>query len=242
MRYELTHDFYLQVQHPTEGVFAEIEGYFTNTLCGRSPKTHVQSLTWHQMAQFTNSLSEQEGLETCYDCSGVTINANCQTASSFVMDGIYMCEGYRLPTHAELEYAQRAGTDKQFWTPHGGADLLSYQLTGNNVLLDDGIGTYLKDYADCLYNSQSPRLPNGFGILDINGYLYDMTHDNAGCEYPNGYTNPVCDDPTELEHIHIGGYGQLRPYQIVNGLYDYANPNCLNYNYSFRVARTIIED
>ena len=69
-----------------------------------------------------------------------------------------------------------------------------------------------------------------------------MTHDNAGCDYPNGYTNPVCDDPTELEHIHIGGEGNLRPYQIVNGIYDSVNPLCVSYNYSFRVARTIIED
>ena len=84
-------------------------------------------LSWHQMARFTNALSEQEGLESCYDCQNAILDVICQTASAFATDGIHTCEGYRLPTHAELEYAQRAGTDKHFWTPNGGGDLLGSQ-------------------------------------------------------------------------------------------------------------------
>ena len=38
-----------------------------------------------------------------------------------------------------------------------------------------------------------------------------MAHDSAGCSYPNGYTNPVCDDPASEAHIQVGGYyGDLR--------------------------------
>ena len=171
----------------------------------------------------------------------MTLNAYCETAADLHTDGIHTCEGYRLPTHAELEYAQRAGTDKDFWTPHGGADLLSYQLNQYNVLLDDGVGTYLSDYVYCDNNEVSPRFVNGFGIKDINGLYFDMAHDSAGCDYPNGYSNPVCDDPTQLEHVHVGGYRHHKPYQVVNGIYGTASPTCSSYDYSFRVARTIVE-
>ena len=241
-RYEITYDFYMQVQNLTRLDFVEVEGYNPPSLCGKTGYTYVWSLSWHQMARFTNTLSEREGLESCYDCENLTLNAVCETASEFATDGIHTCEGYRLPTHAELEYTQRAGTDKDFWTPHGGADLLSYQLSGVNVLLDDGVGTYLRDYVYCYRNEVSSRLPNGFGILDINGLNYDMAHDSAGCDYPNGYTNPICDDPTQEEHVHVGGYYDQRPYQVVNGIYGTANPTCSNYYYSFRVARTIVEE
>ena len=69
-----------------------------------------------------------------------------------------------------------------------------------------------------------------------------MAHDSAGCDYPNGFTNPICDDPAQEEHVHVGGYYRQRPYQVTNGTHGTANPTCSDYYYSFRVARTIIEE
>ena len=86
------------------------------------------------------------------------------------------------------------------------------------------IGVYLKDYVYCLNNESSERLPNGFGIRDINGYLYDMAHDSAGCSYPNGYTNPICDDSTSEAHIQVGGYHNDWPNGVINGEYSEVNP------------------
>jgi hypothetical protein len=240
-RYELTYDFFLQVDAMQRLAFVEVEGYNPPSLCSKSSYYNARNLSWHQMARFTNSLSDREGFEQCYDCENLTLNAYCETASEFVAGGIHSCEGYRLPTHAELEYAQRAGTDKDFWTPYGGADLLSYQVSGSNVLLDDGVGTYLKDYVWCYNNETSPRLPNGFGITNINGHYYDVAHDSAGCDYPNGFTNPICDDSTQMEHVYVGGHRTQRPYQVINGIYATATPSCGSSAYTFRVARTILE-
>ena len=246
-RYELTYDFLIQTRNVSGDVLYKIEGYYYHSVCqtGGYNAGITRRMSWHQMAKMTNTLSEQEGFETCYDCESVAINAYCQTKTEFVTDGIHTCEGYRLPTHAEYEYAQRSGSNKDFWTPYGGADLLSFQTTGA-VLLDDGENTPLQDYVSCRNNTgSSDRLPNGFGVYDINGYYKDYAHDTAGCDvFPDDYSstiNPVCELSDESAHIFVGGYYQDYPYQVVNGMYSSGEPDCSTVYSSFRMARTLFE-
>ena len=113
---------------------------------------------------------------------------------------------------------------------------------GYDIILDDGVGTPLKNYAYCLRNSLDEREPNGYGIYDINGWHHDMAHDNAGCDFPNTFTNPICEDSTQEAHVHVGGWSNNYAWQIVNGKYGTATPTCYDFYYSFRLARTITTD
>ncbi|MEL6344458.1 MAG: SUMF1/EgtB/PvdO family nonheme iron enzyme [Myxococcota bacterium] len=112
-------------------------------------------LTWFEAVTFANTLSAAEGLEPCYRIEGDDVQWP---------KGV-QCEGYRLPTEAEWEYAARAGTATHVWT---GDDL-------------DAICPY-SNIHDCNPSDVGPkavtgRPPNPWGLHDIYGNVEEWCWD-----------------------------------------------------------------
>lgn len=129
-RVTLTRDFEIQRTEVTQGEWLETgwnlpvpNSADTLSHCDEA-QCPVNWTTWYWALRYANWLSEQQGLPVCFELS------NCEEASpqweqtrDFTCDvklnapSIYECEGYRLPTSAEWEYAGPAPVRPRPTTP-----------------------------------------------------------------------------------------------------------------------------
>ena len=145
-----------------------------------------------------------EALQHCYSCSGLGTGIDC----SSVMNP-YTCTGYRLPTDAEWEFAARSGSAEDFWTGEGAALGGTYSanncgdgINDTDVLIEDGASNpplvnyawYCGNRFDISYDNMSKpialKLPNGFGLFDMQGNVAEWTADAYQSSFPDNTSDP----------------------------------------------------
>jgi formylglycine-generating enzyme required for sulfatase activity len=197
--YKLSHRFEIATTEVTQEFYGALSpgylAYFPS--CGVN--CPADNLSWHQAAQLANLLSDTIGLEQCYDCiysdsEDIATLESCAQSAGYPENEIYECPGYRLPTEGEWELAARSGTEYSFWTPDGGGNNSTYIC---DAQIQDGVEEpLLYDYANfnqCDGSITEPvgsRLPNGFGLYDVHGNVWEWGHDRWGTR-PSEYSDPV---------------------------------------------------
>jgi len=251
--YTITNDMMVLTSEVSQIMFEEIMGYdslqnqITNDSSGSfgvGPNNPAYYVSWHMAADFTNQFTilynqiYQSTLQECFSCQDLMTP---QVECSFTMDP-YQCDGFRLPTEAEWEYFTHSGSTNDLWTIHGDSSIPgSTQCFGQyntSTTPAEPIANYIWYCGipnSTVYGSQSiaQLTPNGFGLYDTQGNVWEWTSDWWGCNLTG--QNPSCVQ-SGSNKVFKGGSWKNPAYRV-NTRSSYP-PDERNYLIGFRLLRT----
>ncbi len=198
----------------------------------------VETVNWWESLAYSNAVSDAAGLPRCYTlegCDGVPGEGmECGSVRVNAPDGnVYECEGYRLPTEAEWEYAARGGTQTAFF--NGVISVVDCEF--DPVL--DMSGWYCS-------NSQSTKLVgqksvNSYGLYDVHGNVYEWVWDwfvSENEELPP--VDPVNDVRTNFDiRVLRGGSWNTSSGGSRAAARTFGNPHAAHSHIGVRLARSL---
>lgn len=246
-RTTLTHDFLIKQTEVTQddwtglGLSNPSRASGGPRLDGAESTSPVGNVTWFEAVEFANRLSAKSGFRACYVLDGCVGEPGTGMRCAGVANtdaSIYDCEGFRLPTEAEWEYAARAGTR---WATYAG-DLHAHADV-NECSRDD----VLESIAWYCANGGGVTHPvkgfpaNDWGLYDVAGNAAEMTSDVLDF---NGYGPSPRTDPGAAVRLGVemalrGGSVHTPPI-IQRSAYRFAiAPDARAPGIGFRLVRTL---
>ncbi|MFW5740576.1 MAG: formylglycine-generating enzyme family protein [Myxococcota bacterium] len=157
----------------------------------------VTNVSWFEMLAFANLASEKHDppLDPCYVLEGCTGELGeglvCESAA-ITAATVYACEGFRLPTEAEWEYAARAGTREANYNGGFGPDttLQDARQCGGEPSFDP-ISWNCSNSGGQMHPA-GRRMPNPWGLHDMLGNGAEPVF---GVVKHNGYGDSPLTDP-----------------------------------------------
>jgi formylglycine-generating enzyme required for sulfatase activity len=171
--------------------WATSAGYgFDNAGQGKAANHPVQMVDWYDTVKWCNARSQQAGLTPVYytDARLTQVYTNGDT------DAVYpnwAANGYRLPTEAEWEKAARGGLSGQRF-PWGNtisesqADYYGDTVDYSYDLGPNGVNAAFNDGVFPFTSPVGSFAPNGYGLYDTAGNVFEWCWDWRGTPYAGG--------------------------------------------------------
>lgn len=145
---KISRDFYMMESEVTQKLYKEVMGNNPSPISSRRKFFPVTKVKWIEAVKFANELSRLEGLELCYSIDRWTVKWENKA-----------CNGWRLPTEAEWEYAARGGKDLKY------ADSNWFRRVAHGGIFS------ARPIAVCSKNK------NAYGLCDMSGNVQEWTWD-----------------------------------------------------------------
>jgi formylglycine-generating enzyme required for sulfatase activity len=186
----ISRPFLVGVYEVTQGEWVKVMGADRNKSKFKgSDQLPVENVTWWEALEFCNKLSEREGKAPYYKIVGQAVT---------ILGG----NGYRLLTEAEWEYACRGGVRTKYPFGDDPARLGDFAprrqgpMTKGGGFGDDparlGDFAWFDGNADKKTHPVGQKLPNGFGLYDMIGNVFEWCQDGGDADY---YKNAPAVDP-----------------------------------------------
>jgi formylglycine-generating enzyme required for sulfatase activity len=169
----ITRPFWIGATEVTQDQWRSVMGKKPNSTLKCGGDCPVEKVSWTNAVDFSNRLSDREGLSRCYYNEGDQVRWNRS------------CQGYRLPTEAEWEYAARAGTTTNYYTGRCiGMKNANYKSNApiDGCRPEQKRGTILR---------VGTLQPNPWGLYDMTGNVYEWVWDGYGGYSADSRIDPV---------------------------------------------------
>ena len=211
----------------------------------------VTMISWYDAIIWCNAFSEIHALTPCYTLNGEVLKDATDTVSIDLCSCDWECDGYRLPTESEWEYAARktisgmqsGGSASGQVDKYGREDTsipeeevawTAFNSHGTNI-----VGTAGTPFREDAPPEPGSGNPNGMGLFDMSGNVCEFVWDWNDTYRETEAGSRATGVEAGSERVSRGGsWSEYTPFIYAGDRYSYDPNECYNY-LGFRFARTV---